>query len=154
MGEEEQVSVLDITDPDKPEHLYSIYNDIINNRVYRMDHTQNILTHDYIPTSYSLAAMGESIQVTDNWNDDYNGNGLDSSKEKCKTDTSAYCYKGKYWTFPVRGITKNDLTIIKDGSVFKNFRVQPHPSTGETQIVFNQDFQYSATDKEDHHKLV
>ncbi len=142
-------SVLDITDPDKPEHLYSIYNDIINNRVYRMDHTQNILTHDYIPTSYSLAAMGESIQVTDNWNDDYNGNGLDSSKEKCKTDTSAYCYKGKYWTFPVRGITKSDLTIIKDGSVFTNFRVQPHPSTGETQIVFNQDFQYSATDKEE-----
>ena len=40
-------SVLDITDPEKPEHLYSIYNDIINNRVYRMDHTQNILTYPY-----------------------------------------------------------------------------------------------------------
>ena len=36
-------SVLDVTDPDKPEHLYSIYNDIINNRIYRMDHNQNIL---------------------------------------------------------------------------------------------------------------
>ena len=63
-------SVLDITDPEKPEHLYSIYNDINNNRVYRMDHTQNILTYPYIATSYSLASMAEAIQVADNYTDD------------------------------------------------------------------------------------
>ena len=141
-------SVLDVTDPDKPEHLYSIYNDIINNKVYRMDHTQNVAVHDYIPTTYSLAALGESIQVTDNWNDDYNGNGLDSSKEVCKSDTTAYCYEGKVWTFPIRGVTQNDLTIIKDGSKITSWSLRTNSSSGETEIVFQDSIQYSATDKQ------
>ena len=27
------------------------------------------------------------------------------------------------WTFPVQGISKNDITIIKDGSNYTNFTV-------------------------------
>ena len=66
-----------------------------------MDHNQNIAVHDYIPTSYSLAALGESIQVTDNWNDDYNGNGLDSSKEKCNSANQCFkSIKEKFGLFP------------------------------------------------------
>ena len=41
-------SVLDITDPIKPLHLYSMMNDSINNKVYRVDHNQNIYLYDYI----------------------------------------------------------------------------------------------------------
>ena len=98
-------SVLDVTKPLKPLHLYSIYNDIINNRIYRMDHNQNVSTFDYISRSYSLAAMGESITVADNYNDDFNGSRVDASKKKCPSNTNNYCYQGRSWTFPVQGIS-------------------------------------------------
>ena len=42
------MSVLDVTNPDKPLHLWSIFNDKINNRVYRVDHNQVIYNYDYI----------------------------------------------------------------------------------------------------------
>ena len=48
------MSVLDVTNPNKPLHLWSIFNDKINNRVYRVDHNQVIYNYDYISNSYSL----------------------------------------------------------------------------------------------------
>ena len=56
------------------------------------------------PRSYSLAAMGQSIKVTDNYNDDFNGSGVDASKKNCANNEDNYCYEGKSWTFPVQGI--------------------------------------------------
>ena len=45
-------SVLDVTDPEKPLHLMSIYNDNINSTVYRIDHNENThlinILHDHI----------------------------------------------------------------------------------------------------------
>ena len=46
------MSVLDVTNPNKPLHLWSIFNDKINNRVYRVDHNQVIYNYDYISNSY------------------------------------------------------------------------------------------------------
>ena len=51
-------SVLDITDPLKPIHLWSIYNDTINNKVFRVDHNEDIFSYDYIARSYSLGSFG------------------------------------------------------------------------------------------------
>ena len=137
-------SVLDITNPLKPLHLYSLYNDILNNRVYRMDHNQNVATYDYIGRSYSLASMGESITVADNYNDDFNGSGVDASKKKCANNTSNYCYEGSIWTFPVQGIKKSDITIIRNGSNYNNFTVSTDPNSGDTKITFANSIKYSA----------
>ncbi len=136
-------SVLDVTNPLKPLHLYSIYNDIINNRIYRMDHNQVVSTFDYIARSYSLAAMGQSIKVADNYNDDFNGSGVDASKKKCANNEDNYCYEGKSWTFPVQGISKNDIRIIKNGKNYTNFTVSTD-SAGDTIINFAQSIKYSA----------
>ena len=138
-------SVLDITDTEKPEHLYSIYNDIINNRVYRMDHTQNILTYPYIATSYSLASMAEAIQVADNYTDDVSdqSKGEQAAKKVCKGDTTTYCYKGRTWTFPIQGVTKSDLQVFKDDKEISTFSVSSN-SAGDTVITFQKPIQYSA----------
>ena len=36
-------TVLDVTDPVKPLHLVSIYNDLVNNKVYRMSHDLSLI---------------------------------------------------------------------------------------------------------------
>ena len=136
-------TVMDVTNPLKPLHLYSIYNDTIMNRVYRMDHNQNVSNYDYISRSYSIASLGEAIQVSDNYNDDYNGSGLDSSKVKCDSTQNQYCYKSKTWTFPVQGVSKKDLKIIKDGKNYTAFTVSTN-SSNDTVITFAKEIQYSA----------
>ena len=50
-------SVLDITDPDKPEHLVSIYNNLVQNKVFRMDYANNLFTYDYVATQYALSEV-------------------------------------------------------------------------------------------------
>ena len=108
-----------------------------------MDHNQVVSTFDYISRSYSLAAMGQSIKVADNYNDDFNGSGIDASKKKCANNEDNYCYEGKSWTFPVQGISKNDITIIKNGKNYTNFTVSTD-SAGDTIINFAQSIKYSA----------
>ena len=130
-------SVLDITDPLKPLHLYSIYNDSINNKVYRMDHTQNVSVYDYISRSYSLASFNESILVTD----EYIKN--PSVSNTCNTSLTTSCYKGTAWTFPVRGVKKSDLNVIYNGSSYTNFNLSVD-SSGDTVITFGTDMTYSA----------
>ena len=130
-------SVLDITDPLKPLHLYSIYNDTINNRVYRMDHTQNVSVYDYISRSYSLASFNESILVTDKFVDNPN------VSNTCNTSLATSCYKGTAWTFPVRGVKKSDLNVIFNNQSYTNYSLSVD-SSGDTVITFGTDMTYSA----------
>ena len=53
-------SVLDVTDPKSPEHLYSIYNDYILKKVHFVDHKGKFDEWDYIATHYGLASFNES----------------------------------------------------------------------------------------------
>ena len=130
-------SVLDITDPIRPLHLYSMYNDSINNKVYRVDHNQNIYVYDYIARSYSLASFNESITVTDKYN---NNNSVSNT---CNNSLNTSCYKGRTWTFPVQGVSKSDLNVIYNGSTYTNFSLSTN-SSGDTVITFGTDITYSA----------
>ena len=139
-------SVLDITDPEKPLHLWSIYNDTINNKVFRVDHNENIFSYDYIARSYSLSSFAESLEVTDY----YNSNSSDPSYSSTCQDTrdssgdvTSSCYKSQVWTFPVQNVTKSDLKVEIDGSDYTNFDVGKN-SNGDTTINFKQDITYSA----------
>ena len=131
------MSVLDVTNPDKPLHLWSIFNDKINHRVYRVDHNQVIYNYDYIGKSYSLASFGESIKVTDNYNDD------NTVSNTCNSSQSTSCYKGKKWTFPVQGIKKSDILVTFNDNNYTNFSVSTN-SSGDTEITFGTDMTYSA----------
>ena len=132
------MSVLEITDPKKPQHLYSIYNDKINNRVYRVDHNQVIHNYDYISNSYSLASLSEAIEVTDKYNDN------NSISNTCNTSLNTSCYKGRKWTLPVQGVSASDLRVSYNGNnKYKNFTVSTN-SSGDTEITFGTEMTYSA----------
>ena len=130
-------SVLEVTDPDKPLHLYSIYNDVINNRVYRVNHYQNIDVYDYISGSYSMASLQEAIIATDNYNDD------NSVSDTCNDSGNTSCYKSKVWTLPVQGLSKNDLKVIYNGSNYDRFSVTTN-GNGDTVLTFVHEMTYSA----------
>ncbi len=98
-------TVLDITDPDKPLHLYSVYNDHVRNKVYVMNHLDALSEYEYIDDTYSIAELEESIAVQDNYNNDNNIN------DECKSDTTTSCYEGRTWTFPIAGLSKSDFII-------------------------------------------
>ena len=50
-------SVLDITDPAAPRHLYSVLNDHTLHKVHVMDHNANLSSYDYIANSYPLSSF-------------------------------------------------------------------------------------------------
>ena len=56
-------SVLDVTKPDKPLHLYSVLNDTTLKRVHVMDHNQNISSFNYIPVSYTHLTLPTTSTV-------------------------------------------------------------------------------------------
>ena len=47
-------SVLDVTSDTKPYHLYTIFNDDVNNQILRTDHNGNQFTYPYIDETYSV----------------------------------------------------------------------------------------------------
>jgi type IV pilus assembly protein PilY1 len=131
-------SVLDITDPNKPLHLYSVLNDVVLHKVHVMDHLGGLNTYDYIATSYSLGSFVESVQVTDNF-------AMATGSMTCDDTGNNQCFKSKTWTFPVRGVSKSDLTIIKDGSNYTNFTVTTNAG-GDTVLTFGADITYYGGD--------
>lgn len=131
-------SVLDITDPAKPLHLYSVLNDIVLHKVHVMNQLGALSTYDYIATSYSLGSFIESVQVTDNF-------AMSTGTMTCDDTGNNQCFKSKTWTFPVRGISKADLTVIKDGSNYTNFTVTTN-ANGDTVLTFGADITYYGGD--------
>ena len=137
-------SILDVTDPAKPEHLVSIYNDMVNNQVYRMDYDNNVFVYDYIGTSYALSELDEALEVGNNYSADYNGSGVQSSKQKCDDTRTTYCYKSKKWTMPVKSLTISNLSILEDGNDITNTVTITYDSSGFTQLNFNKEMQFDA----------
>ena len=133
-------SVLDITNPNKPDHLYSVYNDFILKKVHFVDYLGNFESHDYIATYYSLGSFSESIRATDN---------KQSGKPTtCDNSGETQCYKGKVWTLPVKGLSKSDLTITVDQKKITNWSFRTN-TAGEAIITFATDMTYYGYDVAD-----
>ena len=130
-------TVLDVTDPDKPLHLYSVYNDHIKNKVYVMNHLDTVSEYEYIDDTYSIIDLEEAITVQDNYN---NNNSID---DQCKADTTTSCYESRTWTFPVAGLTKSDFEVNINNRNITNFTVQTG-STGMPEITFPQTLSFQA----------
>jgi type IV pilus assembly protein PilY1 len=130
-------TVLDITDPDKPLHLYSVYNDHIKNKVFVMNHLNMVSQYQYIDDTYSIIDMEETILVTNNYN---NNNQIDI---QCKADTTTSCYESRTWTFPVSGVTKADLEVNINNKNITDFTVQTG-SSGRPKITFPQKLFFQA----------
>ena len=132
-------TVLDITDPLKPLHLYSVYNDKIFHQVHVVDHNSVFSSYDYIATSYALSSLIEATAVTQNA--DLPSGSQTCSSTKANGLPTDQCFKSKTWTFPVQGLSKSDLTITKDGRNYTNFNVTSN-SNGDTILNFADDITY------------
>ena len=120
-------SVLDITAPIPvggrgPIHMFSVYNDKINNKVLVANHLGNITEYEYNATTSSLINSAEGSMATDNLNDARDReSSADSTDEQdqisaCQeianfrnTGTNS-CYKGTVFHFP-------DITLPYDAGV-------------------------------------
>ena len=131
-------SVLDVTDPDKPQHLVSIYNDIIQNRVYRMDYNEDIFTYDYIGTSYALSELKEAKTAGDNYNADNN------VSKTCNNSGTTACYKSKSWTLEVQNLAKKDLEVFEDGTDITGSISISYDSSSNTVITFGKEMEFDA----------
>ena len=135
-------SVLDVTDPAKPEHLVSIYNDMINNQVYRMDHANNVFVYDYIGTSYPLSEFIEAQEVGNVYAPDKDNEV--ASKQTCDDTQTKYCYESTKWTLPVKSLTKSMLSVLEDGVDITNSITISYDTSGNTQINFNKKMKFDA----------
>ena len=131
-------SVLDITDPAKPQHLVSIYNDIISNRVYRMDYNEDIYTYDYIGTSYALSELKEAKKAGDNYNADNN------VSKTCNDSGTTACYKSKSWTLEVQNLAKKDLEVFESGTNITGSISISYDSNSNTVITFGKEMEFDA----------
>ena len=135
-------SVLDITTPENPLHLYSVFNDQNSNKVHYVDHMGTFSAWDYISPIYNLAQFKEAKlaqRQADLGNTDKTcGSDIDPETG----DLSSTCYQSSLWTLPIKNATADDITITKDGEVFEGFFVF---SDGfDTKISFTQDITYQA----------
>ena len=135
-------TVLDVTDPVKPLHLVSIYNDLVNNKVYRMSHDQQISMYNYIGTSYALSELKEAKQAGDNYAPDKGSE--DASKQICNDSGTSYCYKSKTWTLETKNLTKNDLIVYEDGNDITSSVTVTLDAAKDTVITFNKEMQFEA----------
>ena len=133
-------SLLDVTNPDKPDHLYSIYNDFILKEVHFVDYQGNFESHDYIATFYPIGSFSESIRATDN---------AQSGKAKtCDNSGETQCFKGKVWTLPIRNLSKSDLTVTVNQKKITNWSFSKN-SAGEAVLTFADDMTYYGYDVSD-----
>lgn len=135
-------TILDVTDPVEPMHLVSIYNDLVNNRVYRMSHDQTISMYDYIGTSYPLSELREAKRAGDNYAPD-KGSEV-AAKQVCNDGGTSYCYKSKKWTLEVKNLTKSDITVMEDGKDITGSVTITYDAAKDTVINFNKEMQFDA----------
>tara|TARA_B100001123_G_scaffold198301_1_gene225575 strand:- start:204 stop:4787 length:4584 start_codon:yes stop_codon:yes gene_type:complete len=166
-------SVLDITNPslvgDKgPLHMFSIFNDSINNIVYYADKDGNINRYGYISKYYNINESKEARKTEKNQKKAVERDGgpdsgtfteqdlisscqgnSDIASGKFHTDGTNACYKGETFTFEfeAHSTNVNNYTIIeiKDGEskeISKPASVET--SSGKTTIRFNSDKVYNS----------
>ena len=122
-------TVLDITKPNEPLHLYSIYNDSIANRILRMNHLGIVSEFQYIDETYSWLDFEEVDTVIENY---VNDNSVSST---CDDTLTTACYTGRNFTLPLSGLMKEDVQISINGSFTRAFEVSQN--SGNTVISFN-----------------
>ena len=133
-------SVLDITNPVAPLHLYSIFNDEVNKFVHHVDADGKFSKWGYISPTYTLSQFGEAKLANAQ---EQKGN----TDKTCKDDfvqgeLTTTCYKSKTWTFPVDGMTAEEMSIKIDGEEYTGFSLSTNGNT--TTITFNDEMVFQA----------
>jgi len=134
-------TVLDVTNPDKPLHLYTVYNNHIKNKVMVMNHLNVLSQYEYIDDTYSLAETEEGQDAFEYYN-----NLTDKDQalaDVCDATGNTTCYKSTTWTFPEPGVLKDEFIITINGTNIPNFTIGTGNSAG-TQIILPKTVSYQA----------
>ena len=167
-------SVLDVSDPiieggKGPLHLFSIYNDTINNKVLFANHEGHISEYPYMATNYSLDVSEEARRANDNirnaeTTDDNRGDGLTTEQDAivdCQSEADVTdrdfavngtnaCYEGKIWSWAMPDhegtLEKKDITVTETTDAgttnIEGFSVSD--SSGFLTITFTSNKTYAA----------
>ena len=149
-------SVLDVTNPIVensvgPLHMFSVYNDFINNKVYIMDYKGEIKDggYDYKQTQFNLSDSREALRADRMYNDaaEEDNEGTDaeiytnrSAIDQCKDDDdyttgkfkdvgTTSCYEAKVFNF--------DTALGADGTVFGSDTFDVFKIEGATKTRVN-----------------
>ena len=135
-------SILDITDPDAPLHLFSVYNDVVNNTVHTVNHDSIHKEYPYVSDAYNITKFEEVKAVITKFQ---KGEGA----EVCDDTQNNQCYKSTTFTLEtdpkVPGLTKDDIEIVKDGADYDDFDIS-YNSGGHLVFTFGELIQYAAYD--------
>ena len=133
-------TTLDITNPQKPLHLYSILNDPVSEKIYHVDHKDDFKTYSYKTGRYNIFDFTETTTVIDNYN-------AGNVTKACNTSLNTYCYQGRTWTLTGVSLDPTDgqIKVSLDGKLLASSAYSLDSSSGETKITFNSEVpSYSA----------
>ena len=135
-------SILDITDPEAPLHLFSVFNDVVQNIVHVVDKDSDYTFYPYVASAYNITKFSEVIKVIDNHQKGEGAEICDDTGDNQCVISNTYTLK----TFPkVPGLTKEDIEITKDGADYDNFDIS-YDGTGDLVFTFGEQIQYAAYD--------
>ena len=136
-------SVLDITQPTAPLHLYSIFNDQVNHKVHHVDHEGTFLKWDYIAPNYTINSFSESKLAKASFlKDPTIPSTCPSMIKPLDGLLTTSCVKGHQWTLPVAGLTKNDVTVTLNKVDHKGFNVSQDGN--DSKFTFSQQMVFQA----------
>tara|TARA_B100000579_G_scaffold243191_1_gene199533 strand:+ start:3424 stop:7569 length:4146 start_codon:yes stop_codon:yes gene_type:complete len=135
-------SILDITDPDAPLHLFSVFNDVVQNIVHVVNYESKYTFYPYVANAYNISKFSEVIEVIDNHQ---KGDGA----EICDDTGNNQCVISNTYTLQtvpkVPGLTKDDIEITKDGADYDDFDIS-YDGNGDLVFTFGEQIQYAAYD--------
>ena len=103
-------SVLDVTYPNAPKHLYSILNDPISENVYHVDHNGTFNKYGYSSTIINTQLFIETDAVINNFQTN------NSTPDNCNASLTTTCYKGSTLTTFEDIDTSGDVSVFVDGN--------------------------------------
>ena len=135
-------SVLDITDPDQPLHLYSFFNDESNSFIHHVDHLGTFNRYQYPARGFTLKDTNEARIVDANPETDpqicY-----DKEVSGFNDQHGQECYKSKSWTLDTT-LTAADVTVYKDNQIYTGVTIAPFSGGMQgTFITLSDKVQYS-----------
>jgi len=164
----EGFSVLDITYPEEPLHMFSVFNDRVNNIVYIADKDGNLKKHSYstgtLKISESLEAQradrnqqeaydtdidgdptGETTTARDNIATCQSDADITTGTGKFRYDGTAACYKGSTFTFlydlPAEIISDPSLATVQEWDADRRI-IESSPTTitkAGSEVTFTLD---------------
>ena len=127
-------STIDVTDPNKPLHLYSILNDSTSQKILRVDHQSTLFEYPYKTTRLNIKDFNQSITATNNL----------GGSNTCDASGNTSCYLSKTWTVPNILDTSEPYTIYANGIDVTKSTAAANIS-GVVRLTFNKAYKFDAS---------